>query len=113
MHIDSLDHLVLTVANIDATVAFYTQALGMGIVTFGVGRKALTFGSQRMQPASAGERTRTQGRTANAWFGRSVFSYYRAAEHRDGTAERLRGARDRRAGEAYRRTGGDFVGLYS
>lgn len=48
MHIDSLDHLVLTVANIDATVAFYTRALGMGVDTFGAGRQALTFGSQKI-----------------------------------------------------------------
>lgn len=48
MHIDSLDHLVLTVADIDATVAFYTKVLGMGVVTFGAGRRALTFGSQKI-----------------------------------------------------------------
>ncbi|ANJ68047.1 hypothetical protein A9404_12285 [Halothiobacillus diazotrophicus] len=48
MHIDSLDHLVLTVADIDATVAFYTRVLGMGVVTFGAGRQALTFGSQKI-----------------------------------------------------------------
>jgi len=48
MQIDSLDHLVLTVADIDATVTFYTKALGMGVVTFGAGRKALTFGSQKI-----------------------------------------------------------------
>ncbi|MGC2401026.1 MAG: VOC family protein, partial [Acidobacteriaceae bacterium] len=38
--IDHLDHLVLTVADIDATVAFYTSALGMELITFGE-RKAL------------------------------------------------------------------------
>ncbi|MDA3877450.1 MAG: VOC family protein [Halothiobacillus sp.] len=48
MQIDSLDHLVLTVADIDETVAFYTKVLGMGVVTFGAGRKALTFGSQKI-----------------------------------------------------------------
>jgi len=33
--IDRLDHLVLTVADIDATCAFYSSVLGMNVVTFG------------------------------------------------------------------------------
>jgi catechol 2,3-dioxygenase-like lactoylglutathione lyase family enzyme len=45
--IDSLDHLVLTVANIDATIDFYTEALGMEAVTF-EGRRALAFGLQKI-----------------------------------------------------------------
>jgi catechol 2,3-dioxygenase-like lactoylglutathione lyase family enzyme len=45
--IDHLDHLVLTVDSIDATVAFYTSALGMELVTFG-NRKALRFGEQKI-----------------------------------------------------------------
>lgn len=48
MQIDNLDHLVLTVADIDETVAFYTKALGMGVGTFGAGRKAHTFGNQKI-----------------------------------------------------------------
>ena len=51
--IDHLDHLVLTVANIDATVAFYTSALGMELVTFD-GRKALRFGEQKINLHQAG-----------------------------------------------------------
>jgi catechol 2,3-dioxygenase-like lactoylglutathione lyase family enzyme len=46
--IDHLDHLVLTVADIDATVAFYSSALGMEMVTFG-NRKALQFGEQKIK----------------------------------------------------------------
>ena len=45
--LEQLDHLVLTVANIDATVDFYTEALGMDVVTID-GRKALAFGIQRI-----------------------------------------------------------------
>ena len=41
VRIDRLDHLVLTVADIDATVEFYTRVLGMEAVTFGTGRTAL------------------------------------------------------------------------
>ncbi len=52
--IDRLDHLVLTVANIDATVAFYTSALGMELVTFG-NRRALRFGEQKINLHQAGK----------------------------------------------------------
>ena len=48
MKIDSLDHFVLTVKDIEATCAFYSKALGMQVVTFGEGRKALAFGSQKI-----------------------------------------------------------------
>lgn len=48
MKIDSLDHFVLTVKDIAATCDFYSKALGMQVVTFGGGRKALTFGSQKI-----------------------------------------------------------------
>lgn len=54
MKIDSLDHLVLTVADIDATCAFYERALGMTPVTFGAGRKALGFGQQKINLHQAG-----------------------------------------------------------
>ena len=48
MHIERLDHLVLTVADIDRTCAFYTRVLGMEVVHFGEGRTALRFGRQKM-----------------------------------------------------------------
>lgn len=48
MKIDYLDHFVLTVSNIEATTTFYTSVLGMGIVTFASDRKALSFGSQKI-----------------------------------------------------------------
>lgn len=48
MKIDSLDHLVLTVKDVEATAAFYSAALGMEVVTFGAGRTALAFGSQKI-----------------------------------------------------------------
>ena len=54
MQIDHLDHLVLTVADIEATCAFYERVLGMAIVTFGEGRKALTFGQQKINLHQAG-----------------------------------------------------------
>jgi catechol 2,3-dioxygenase-like lactoylglutathione lyase family enzyme len=48
MKIDSIDHVVLTVKDISATCDFYSRVLGMEIVTFGEGRKALAFGSQKI-----------------------------------------------------------------
>jgi catechol 2,3-dioxygenase-like lactoylglutathione lyase family enzyme len=48
MRVVSLDHLVLTVRSIEATCAFYARVLGMEVVTFGEGRKALAFGSQKI-----------------------------------------------------------------
>jgi catechol 2,3-dioxygenase-like lactoylglutathione lyase family enzyme len=48
MKIDAIDHVVLTVRDIDATCGFYSKVLGMEIVTFGEGRKALSFGSQKI-----------------------------------------------------------------
>ncbi len=53
--LDSLDHLVLTVRDIDATVAFYRDWLGMAVVTFGTGRKALAFGQQKINLHVAGQ----------------------------------------------------------
>ena len=47
MNIVRMDHLVLTVRNIDLTCRFYEQVLGMSVVTFGAGRKALQFGQQK------------------------------------------------------------------
>lgn len=62
MKIQNLDHLVLTVADVTATCDFYQEVLGMEVLTFGGGRKALGFGSQKInlhqkgheiQPAAA------------------------------------------------------------
>lgn len=54
MHIDALDHLVLTVRDLQISTAFYTRVLGMEAVTFGGGRRALAFGSQKINLHEAG-----------------------------------------------------------
>lgn len=54
MQIDHLDHLVLTVADVDATLDFYSRVLGMRLVTFGEGRKALAFSNQKINLRQAG-----------------------------------------------------------
>ncbi|TMI17749.1 VOC family protein [Candidatus Bathyarchaeota archaeon] len=55
MKLDRLDHLVLTVRNIDTTCTFYSSVLGMEVVTFENGRKALNFGSQKINLHEAGK----------------------------------------------------------
>lgn len=46
--IDKLDHFVLTVTDLDRTIKFYSEILGMDVVRFGEGRVALTFGEQKI-----------------------------------------------------------------
>lgn len=55
MHIERLDHLVLTVRDVEASVAFYKRVLGMRALTFGDNRRALAFGQQKinLHPADA------------------------------------------------------------
>lgn len=48
MYIESIDHIVLTVADIERTCAFYSRVLGMRVTDFGDGRKALSFGAQKI-----------------------------------------------------------------
>ncbi len=55
INITQLDHLVLTVQEIEATCRFYENILGMEVVTFGAGRKALRFGSQKINLHQAGK----------------------------------------------------------
>ena len=52
--IDRIDHFVLTVRELAATAAFYERVLGMRLVTFGAGRKALAFGRQKINLHEAG-----------------------------------------------------------
>ncbi|VAW64782.1 biphenyl-2,3-diol 1,2-dioxygenase III-related protein [hydrothermal vent metagenome] len=48
MLIQQLDHLVLTVKDMPASIAFYTHILGMQAIEFANGRKALSFGTQKI-----------------------------------------------------------------
>ena len=50
-----LDHVVLTVTDIEATCRFYSQVLQISVITFGAGRKALHLGHQKinLHPAQA------------------------------------------------------------
>jgi len=48
LRIERIDHLVLTVRDIDASCAFYSRVLGMEVTTFAGGRKALSFGVHKI-----------------------------------------------------------------
>ncbi|WP_345988001.1 VOC family protein [Chryseobacterium sp. Chry.R1] len=48
MEIQNIDHIVLTVADIEKTISFYTDILGFEAVSFGDNRKALAFGNQKI-----------------------------------------------------------------
>ncbi|ROO70352.1 catechol 2,3-dioxygenase-like lactoylglutathione lyase family enzyme [Vibrio crassostreae] len=48
LEISHLDHLVLTVKDIEITVDFYQRVLGMKPIQFGEGRLALSFGNQKI-----------------------------------------------------------------
>ena len=52
--ITGLDHLVLTVADVDETIRFYQRTLGLEAVTFGDGRRALAFGPSKINLHQAG-----------------------------------------------------------
>ena len=53
LSLERLDHIVLSVRDIDATCTFYQRVLGMEIETFGRGRKALRFGRQKINVENA------------------------------------------------------------
>ena len=52
--ISHIDHIVLTDADIERSVAFYARVLGMQAVSFGNGRRALQFGQQKINLQTLG-----------------------------------------------------------
>jgi len=62
--IDSLDHFVLTVRDINVTIAFYRDVLGMTPERFGEGRMALKFGKQKINLHVAGREFEPKAGTA-------------------------------------------------
>jgi catechol 2,3-dioxygenase-like lactoylglutathione lyase family enzyme len=48
LQLSRIDHIVLTVRDIQTTVQFYESVLGMRSETFGAGRVALKFGQQKI-----------------------------------------------------------------
>ncbi len=56
--ITHIDHIVLTVRDIDHAAAFYARVLKMEVITFGEGRRALKFGTQKINLQTLGQETR-------------------------------------------------------
>jgi catechol 2,3-dioxygenase-like lactoylglutathione lyase family enzyme len=54
MNIGRIDHLNITVADIDRSIAFYERVLGMRTERMGEGRAALLFGNQKIHLDLAG-----------------------------------------------------------
>lgn len=54
MRVRAIDHVVLTVRDVERTLSFYERALGMTSVSFGEGRRALAFGDQKLNLHQAG-----------------------------------------------------------
>lgn len=64
MNINHLDHLVLTVADISKTTAFYEKILGMRAINFGEDRIALEFGGQKINLHQSGHEYEPKAKNA-------------------------------------------------
>jgi catechol 2,3-dioxygenase-like lactoylglutathione lyase family enzyme len=58
--ITHIDHIVLTVADIEATVTFFKRVLQMQDSTFAKGRRALHFGNQKINLQTLGMEARNR-----------------------------------------------------
>ncbi len=63
MKVRAIDHVVLTVRDLETTLSFYERTLGMTRVTFGEGRRALAFGEQKINLHLAGREFEPMART--------------------------------------------------
>ena len=66
MRVERIDHVVLTVADVEVTIAFYERVLGMRGVTFAAGRRALAFGAQKLNLHQAGREFEPKARRPTA-----------------------------------------------
>lgn len=64
--IDHIDHLVITVSDIERSVQFYESVLLMSAITFGNGRRALKFGNQKINLQLLGQETRNKAGVGSA-----------------------------------------------
>ncbi|NND48642.1 MAG: VOC family protein [Rhizobiales bacterium] len=64
--ISHIDHLVITVRDIERSIAFYSRVLGMEPVTFGDHRRAMRFGSQKINLHTLGQETRNNAGIGSA-----------------------------------------------
>ena len=67
--ISHIDHIVLTVADIEASVAFFKRVLKMNDSTFANGRRAMHFGNQKINLHEVGREFVPRARVATAGSG--------------------------------------------
>ncbi len=60
-----IDHIVLTVEDIEKSISFYQSALLMEPVTFANGRRALSFGQQKINLQLLGQEPRNNAATGS------------------------------------------------
>ena len=63
--ITHIDHLVLTVEDIEASVAFYSRVMRLRDETFAGGRRALHFGNQKINLQTLGMEKRNHAATGS------------------------------------------------
>ena len=112
MKIDSIDHVVFTVKDIKATCEFYSKVLGMEVVTFGEGRKALAFGSQKINLQQLGRESTLIAEKPTPGSADICFITSVAALRGHRPSEFLRRAPYWRPGGKKRGEGDDDVGLF-
>ena len=103
MRVTSLDHLVLTVADIERTVAFYERVLGMEAVSYEGGRRALRFGAQKLNLHELGREPAPRAAQATPGLRRPVLPARRARSSRrsrTSTAPASRSSTDRSSARA-------------
>jgi len=73
--VESLDHLVLTVKDLEASINFYSSVLGMTVERFGVSKEriALQFGSQKINLHQVGKEFKPHAKTPVAGSGDLCF----------------------------------------
>jgi len=102
-----LDHLVLTVNDIQTSCDFYATILGMEVVTFGDNRKALRFGEQKINLHQAGQEFEPKAAAPTPGSADLCFLTDHSA------SRQLRPAGRGRPGAAHRRHGSHHFHLYS
>jgi catechol 2,3-dioxygenase-like lactoylglutathione lyase family enzyme len=63
--ISHIDHVVLTVSDIESSVEFYRRVLLMEEITFAKGRKALKFGNQKINLQTLGQELRNEAQVGS------------------------------------------------
>ncbi|CAM4037905.1 hypothetical protein AEBE7430_13935 [Aeromonas bestiarum] len=111
--ISHIDHLVLTVSDIERAVAFYSSVLNMEAITFGKGRRALRFGNQKINLQLPGQEPRNRAQPGAGGGGGSLPHHPLAAGTGHSPASLSRGRDSGGARHQERRLRAHRVGLLS